>query len=127
LREADRRIHVPFGVAYGSDKELVKKAALEAAETVPHTLINERRKPGVWLVEFGDSSLNFELVVWLQPQAVKRPGAVQADYLWAIETALHKYGIEIPFPQRDLHVRSVLGRVDATALGALAGPPSETQ
>jgi small-conductance mechanosensitive channel len=122
LRETDRRIHVPFGVAYGSDKDLVKKAALEAAESVPHTLSNERRKTSVWLVNFGDSSLDFELVVWLQPQAVKRPGAVQADYLWAIETSLHKYGIEIPFPQRDLHVRTVLGRRDEAALGTLATP-----
>ena len=44
--------------------------------------------------------------MWLTSDAVKRPGAVQADFLWAIETALGKYGIEIPFPQRDLHVRS---------------------
>jgi small-conductance mechanosensitive channel len=60
----------------------------------------------VWLTAFADSSLNFELIVWLTSEAVKRPGAVQADYLWAIETALGKHKIEIPFPQRDLHVRS---------------------
>lgn len=107
MRDVYRRIHVPFGVAYGSDKELVRKAVLEAADTVPHTLTtDESRKPQVWLTGFGDSSLDFELIVWLTSGAVKRPGAVQADYLWAIETALGKYGIEIPFPQRDLHVRS---------------------
>lgn len=107
MRDVFRRIHVPFGVAYGSDKEVVQKAALEAASTVRHTLEgDEKRKPQVWLTSFGDSSLDFELIVWLTSEAVKRPGAVQADYLWAIETALRKYGIEIPFPQRDLHVRS---------------------
>ena len=107
MRDAYRRIHVPFGVAYGSDKDLVRKAALEAAGMVSHTLISdEQRKPQVWLIGFGDSSLDFELIVWLASDAVKRPGAVQADYLWAIETALRKYGIEIPFPQRDLHLRS---------------------
>jgi len=107
LRDVYRRIHVPFGVAYGSDKERVRKAVLEAAATVSHTLkIDESRKPQVWLTGFGDSSLNFELIVWLTSDAVKRPGVVQADYLWAIETALHKYNIEIPFPQRDLHLRS---------------------
>ncbi len=109
MRDVNRRIHVPFGVAYGSDKEQVKKAALEAADTVSHTLeADEKRKPQVWLTAFGDSSLNFELIVWLNSEAVKRPGAVQADYLWAIESALNKFGIEIPFPQRDLHVRSWL-------------------
>ncbi|MEJ2650396.1 MAG: mechanosensitive ion channel [Gammaproteobacteria bacterium] len=107
MRDVYRRIHVPFGVAYGSDKDLVRKAVLEAAASVTHTLTNDQaRKPQVWLTGFGDSSLNFELIVWLTSDAVKRPGAVQADYLWAIETALGRYGIEIPFPQRDLHVRS---------------------
>ncbi len=107
MRDVYRRIHVPFGVAYGSDKELVRKAVLEAVDSVSHTLSgDDARKPKVWLTGFGDSSLDFELIVWLTSDAVKRPGAVQADYLWAIETALGKYGIEIPFPQRDLHVRS---------------------
>ncbi len=105
LREVYRRVHVAFGVAYGTDKDLVKKAALEAADNVPYTLKNNpKRAPQVWLVEFGDSSLNFELVVWLTDDAVRRPGAVNAAYNWEIETALGKYGIEIPFPQRDLHI-----------------------
>jgi len=76
---------------------------------------NTARHPQVWLVEFGDSSLNFELVVWLNPEAVKRPLAVHAAYLWEIETKLAKYGIEIPFPQRDLHLRSVFGLKDTAA------------
>lgn len=105
LREVYRRIRVPFGVAYGTDKELVKKAALEAAEKTPYTLKNNpKRAPQVWLVGFGDSSLDFELVVWLSDEAVRRPGAVNAAYNWELETALGKYGIEIPFPQRDLHL-----------------------
>lgn len=107
LRDGFRRIKIPFGVAYGTDKELVKKAALEVAAEVPHMLKGRYAKePQVWLTEFGDSSLNFELVVWLSPEAVKRPSAVNADYNWALETALAKYGIEIPFPQRDLHIKS---------------------
>lgn len=107
LRDALRRFRIPFGVAYGTDKELVRKAGLEAAAAVSHTLTGVYgREPQVWLVGFGDSSLDFELVVWLQPDSVMRPGAVNADYCWALETALTKYGIEIPFPQRDLHIRS---------------------
>lgn len=107
LREGFRRTRIKFGVAYGTDKDLVKKAALEAADNVPHMLTGQYAKqPQVWLTGFGDSSLDFELVVWLSPEAVKRPSAVSADYYWALETALGKYGIEIPFPQRDLHFRS---------------------
>lgn len=120
LREAQRRIHIPFGVAYGTDKELVKKAALEAADEVKWTLKDTRtRHPQVWFVEFGDSSLNFELVVWLVPEAVKRPGFVQANYLWEIDTKLRQYEIEVPFPQRDLHLRSVFGLKDKNELSTL--------
>ncbi|MEE4376366.1 MAG: mechanosensitive ion channel domain-containing protein [Candidatus Competibacteraceae bacterium] len=110
LEEGFCRIHLPFKVAYGTDKELVRQAGLEAAEKVPHTLYGVPGKnPGIWLVGFADSSLNFELVVWITPRAVKRPGAVRAAYMWEIETALHKHGVEIPFPQRDLHLRTGFG------------------
>ncbi|MCB1609354.1 MAG: mechanosensitive ion channel [Xanthomonadales bacterium] len=116
LREISRRIRIGFGVAYGVDKELVKKAALEAADSVPFSFASEGpRRSQVWLVGFGDNSLDFELVVWLTADAVKRPGAVQAAYYWALEDALEKYGIEIPFPQRDLHVRTLFGLKDESA------------
>ncbi len=109
LREAVRRMHIPFGVAYGSDKDLVRQAVLEAAEKVPYTFKgHNNREPQVWLIEFGDSSLNFELVVWVIPEMVKKPATVHAEYLWEIETALSKYKIEIPFPQRDIHLKSGL-------------------
>lgn len=107
LSEAYCRIHLPFKVAYGTDKNLVRQAVLEAAEKLPHTLSGiPGKSPGVWLVKFGESSLDFELVVWVTPSAVKRPAAVHAAYMWEIETALRKYGIEIPLPQRDLRLRS---------------------
>ena len=111
-RDVYRRVHIPFGVAYGTDKDLVRDSVLNAASDVPHTLKLPGRDPKVWLVEFGDSSLNFELVVWLTPEAVVRPGAVHADYMWAIETALGDADIEIPFPQRDLNIRSFFGKKD---------------
>jgi small-conductance mechanosensitive channel len=94
---------------------------LEAADQVPWTLHKVKgRHPQVWFVEFGDSSLNFELIVWLTPEAVKRPGAVQAAYLWEIETKLGEYGIEVPFPQRDLHLRSMFGLKDDAATSLLS-------
>jgi small-conductance mechanosensitive channel len=110
LDEAHRRVRIKFGVAYGTDKELVRRVVLEAAQKVEHTLKGfPRRITQVWLVGFGDSSLDFELAVWLTPEAVVRPSAVSAAYYWAIHTALIDNGIEIPFPQRDLHLRSVFG------------------
>ncbi len=106
LRDPRRRLRVDFGVAYGTDKEVVKKAALEAAAEVEWTDNDHPdQKPAVWLVEFGDSSLNYQLVVWLVSKAVSRPGRVVADYNWALHTALQKYDLEIPFPQRDLNIR----------------------
>lgn len=101
------RVRVPFGVAYGTDKDLVRKAAIEAALRVPYTLTHMKgREPDVWLVEYGDSSLNFLLLVWVNRQGAKRPTRTRAAYLWEIETAFREYGIEIPFPQRDLHIRT---------------------
>jgi small-conductance mechanosensitive channel len=117
LREDYRRVRIPFGVAYGTDKELVKKAGLVAAANVDHTMSIEGRQPDVWLVGFGDSSMDYELVVWLLPHSVKRPARVKADYLWAIDTALGKYGIEIPFPQRDLHLRSGFDKLRSREAG----------
>lgn len=107
LGERVLRLRIPFGVAYGSDKDLVKQAALEAAAEVHYTLKNMKgREPDAWLVEFGDNSLNFLLLVWVNRQGARRPTRSRAAYLWALETKLRDYGIEIPFPQRDLHLRS---------------------
>jgi len=106
LAEDVRRFRIPFGVAYGSDKELVRKAALEAAAEVDHTLDGEKRESIVLMTGFGESSLDFTLVVWVKSTSVKRPGQLTSDYLWKIDDAFRRYNIEIPFPQRDLHLRS---------------------
>jgi len=112
--EFSRRLRIPFGVAYGSDKALVREAGLAAAASVPGVLQNDpRRSTDVWLVGFGDSSLNFELLVWLDLERLKRPSATQAKIYWALDDELAKRNIEIPFPQRDLHVRSGTLKVDA--------------
>jgi small-conductance mechanosensitive channel len=106
LAERFLRVRIPFGVAYGSDKELVRKAAQEAAAEVSYTLTNMKgRDPEVWLVDFGDSSLDFLLLVWVNRQGARRPTRTRAAYLWELESKLTEYGIEIPFPQRDLNLR----------------------
>jgi small-conductance mechanosensitive channel len=125
LMEAYRRIHIPFKVAYGTDIDAVTQAVLEAADRVPHTL--KTKKPGVWLIRFGDSSLDYELVVWIMPAAVKRPGAVHADYMREIHIALRRYAIEIPLPQRDLHLRSGFWELVQAGPGADSGGSSEPE
>lgn len=106
LSNLHRRMHIRFGVAYGTDKELVKQCALSAAKAVSYTVEDSQKKTDVWLTNFGDNSLDFSLVVWVGAEGVKAPAKVEADYLWAIETELSKAGVEIPFPQRDLHVKT---------------------
>lgn len=96
------RIRVQVGVAYGSDTERVR-GALERAAT-EHPSVLKDPPPMVWFTDFGESSLDFELLAWiaeprLQPQ-------VSSDLRFAIERAFRDAGIEIPFPQRDLHLRS---------------------
>lgn len=98
-----RRMHVGFGVAYGSDKDRVREAALAAARTVESTYEDAEHPVEVWLTRMGESSLDFELVVWVGADFVARPSSMEARYLWAIHDALIKAGITIPFPQRDLH------------------------
>ena len=120
LRGDTRRIHIPFGVAYESDRAAVRDAVLAAARASPFTLPEtETRKSQVWLTGFGDSSLNFELLVWPTLDAVRRPAAMHAAYTWAIADALDAAGIEIPFPQTDLRLRSILGREGDEALQAM--------
>lgn len=121
LRGETRRIHVPFQVAIGADKEKVREAVLEAARDVPFTLPDtEQHRTQVWLVGYGDSALRFELIVWPTLEAVKRPRAMNAAYTWAIDDALRKAGIEIPYPQRDLRIRSLFGEEGEDALAALS-------
>jgi small-conductance mechanosensitive channel len=117
-----RRVHIKFSVAYGSDKEKVRAATLEAARAVPFTRPETPdTRTQVWLTEFGVSALNFELVVWPALEAVKRPGSMKAAYCWALDDALRKHGIEIPFAQLDLRLRSWFGHEGEDGAAAAAG------
>jgi len=97
------RLRIPFGVAYGSDIPLLKRVILEVAAAHPSVL----KEPGssLFFVGFGDSSLNFELGVWTIDMA-HNPLRFKSELYYAIEDALRQHKIEIPFPQRDLHLRS---------------------
>jgi small-conductance mechanosensitive channel len=97
------RFRVPVGVAYGSDVNKVRKALLAAAEENSNTLKDPA--PSVFLEKFGENSLDFELVVWSSEMSY-RPRRYRSDLNFAMEQKLREAGIEIAFPQRDLHIRS---------------------
>ena len=97
------RFRVPIGVAYGSDVNKVREALIAAGRSNSHVL--ENPAPSVFLNKFGESSIDFELVVWSSEMS-HRPSRFKSDLNFAIEEKLREAGIEIPFPQRDLHIRS---------------------
>lgn len=120
LKGETRRIHVPFHVAFGADKEKVRTCVLAAARDVPFTLPDtDLHRTQVWLVGYGDSALKFELIVWPTLEAVKRPKAMNAAYTWAIDDALRQAGVEIPYPQREIRIRSFFGEEGDDAMAAL--------
>jgi small-conductance mechanosensitive channel len=97
------RFRVPIGVAYGSDVNKVREALIAAGRSNSHVL--EDPAPSVFLNKFGESSIDFELVVWSSEMS-HRPSRFKSDLNFAIEEKLREAGIAIPFPQRDLHIRS---------------------
>jgi len=106
------RFRIPIGVAYGSDLEKVRNALLEVARENSHVL--PQPEPTVFLETFGESSINLELVVWSKEMSY-RPRRFRSDLNFAIAQKLREVGIEIPSPQRDLHFRDGVVRVEMTA------------
>jgi small-conductance mechanosensitive channel len=98
----------------------VREVVLAAARSVPFTLPeSEAHRSQVWMTSFGERGNNFELIVWPNLEAAKRPGAMQAAYTWAIADALDQANIEVPYPQTDVRLRAILGLEGETALKAL--------
>jgi small-conductance mechanosensitive channel len=97
------RFRIPVGVAYGSDINKVREALLAAGNENQNTLKDPA--PSVFLEKFGDNSIDFELVVWSSEMSY-RPRRYRSDLNFAMEEKLREAGIEIAFPQRDLHIRS---------------------
>jgi small-conductance mechanosensitive channel len=97
------RFRLPVGVAYGSDVDKVREALLAAAREHPAALSDPA--PSVFLEKFGDSTIDFELVVWSKEMSY-RPRRFKSDLNFLIHKHLLAAGIEIPNPQRDLHIRS---------------------
>lgn len=98
------RFRIPVGVHYNSDVEEVSKALVEAGLQSENVL--KEPAPSAKFLEFGDSSLNFELWVWTDSMS-DRPKAFFSEINFLIWYSLKKYGIEIPYPQRDLYLKEM--------------------
>jgi small-conductance mechanosensitive channel len=108
----DRRVRfrLPVGVAYGSDVKKVREALIAAAREHLATLNDPA--PDAFLEKFGDSTIDFQLIVWSE-QMSRRPSRFKSDLNYLICKHLGAAGIEIPNPQRDLHIRSGTLKVES--------------
>jgi len=107
LSEDLHRMHIPFGVAYGSDVDKLYTLIEGLARTLPDVKLDDpERLPRLWFTAMADSALNFELILWVKPPATMRLHGTTSVFLRAIHKALNENNFEIPFPQRDVHIRT---------------------
>ncbi|MEE3717641.1 cyclic nucleotide-binding domain-containing protein [Tumidithrix elongata RA019] len=97
------RIHLPVGVAYGTDPLLLTEALLAAARSEPRVI--SYPPPEVWFKGFGNSSLDFQLLVWVNNPNENEP--IKSALNFRVEYELRQRGIEIPYPHRDLRIRNI--------------------
>lgn len=112
LSESQRRREFLVGVAYGTDPKVVLNILREAASK--HELVLTKPEPMVYFTGFGDNALNFELHFWVMQE--NNGMLITSEVAMAAMEMFEEAGIEIPFPQRDLHLRSI----DPSAAGMLA-------
>ena len=116
------RFRLPVGVAYGSDLNKVQEALIAAAREHPATLHDP--EPTAFLEKFGDSAIDFELVAWTQEMSYK-PRRFRSDLNYLIYKHLTAAGVEIPNPQRDLHIKSGVLKVENVAEREAAQRPED--
>ena len=109
MRDNLRRFSIPFGVKYGTDPQkvidIITKAVLESEyKNEIHDTADKRTR--VIMTGMGDSSVDFELLLWIEGAKMRRPRRTKSEFLIIIYNTLYANNIEIPFPQRDLHIRT---------------------
>ena len=113
------RINIPVGVGYNSDPQKIRDLLLQVAAENPNVL--QDPKPDVIFTDYGDNSLNFSLRVWTSQRA-HTPAILKSDLYFTLFRVFSDHGIELPFPQRDLHLRS-----SDISIPFLAEPSSKSQ
>ena len=108
------RFRIPVSVGYNMDVRTVEQALFEAAASVDEVL--DAPEPSVRFLSFGDNGLDFELRAWTTA-LVQRRGKFTSELNFAIHDKFKEYGIEVPYPQRDIRIRSV---VESQTFGAHA-------
>ena len=98
--DQNTRFHVDVGVAYGSDPHLVSQCLLRCVASLDD--VSQQPEPFVRFNNFGDSSLDFQIFFWVKNSFVVE--RIKSDIRFLIYDEFHKNGIQIPFPQRDLHI-----------------------
>lgn len=108
LEDTSKRQHISFIVAYGTDIEYLKKVVLDELEQSDLKYIrdDDNKQPEVWMKGMNSGSIDFELLVWVEWDNKLRPNSLKSDFLILIYNTLNKYGVQIPFPQLDLHVKN---------------------
>lgn len=97
------RLHVPVGVSYSANPREVERVLVRAA--LAHSRVQPDPPPEVWLKDFGDSAVNFELLVYYDLREITRD-RLRGELNFVIWDMLHDAGIQIPFPQRDVHIKT---------------------
>ncbi|MBL6986477.1 MAG: mechanosensitive ion channel [Methylobacter sp.] len=110
LSDATTRLVIPIGIAYGSDVELAHKVMINTIKAMP--LVLTEPEPSVLFIGFGDSSLDFSIRIFVSELSNRLPAT--HDLHIRLDKALREHNIEIPFPQRDIHIRSVVSKSDDT-------------
>jgi len=98
----DVRVHIPVGVAYDCDLPLAQKLMVQAASESSRVMKN--RPPKVWLTAFGESSIDHEILVWISDPE-QGVGSVRSEILNRVWELFRENRIDLPFPQRDLHIK----------------------
>lgn len=107
------RLKIPIGISYQSDVRKAMELCVDAAQMVPRVQLDP--EPRCQLLGFGDSSVNLELRIWINDPSNGRANVI-TEVLLGVWDRFHENNIEIPFPQQDLHLKSLLGEKDIAFL-----------